>query len=601
MKGEMIMKKVHLIIVIVFLFSQVSYSSVTDTNHVWGVTIDAVSNLNAIVTSLSRLCKKPTTRIVFDEFIPATDYQNAVNQISNVSFIMGEILDSYYMNQYTLSTYAARTNEYVNLLGNKVDIWEVGNEVNGEWLGTISDVVAKIDTSYKIVKSKGKKTALTLYYNKVCYENAQNEMFRWVNTNLNSNLRNGLDYVWISYYEDDCNAYQPAWQQVFDSLHILFPNSKIGIGECGTTKISKKASYVNRYYKMNITTPKYVGGYFWWYYKQDCVPYTDTLWTVLNNAISNVTPPTTQASQISYTSLNSNSISLNWINGNGGKEVIFMYEGISGTPTVQDGFTYTGNSTFGLGSQAGTGWYCVYNGPAVFEGNITVNGLSPFNTYRVMVLSYNGNPGFEGYNKNSEINNPINLQSAMPVEIISFTSVVEKNLVRLRWITGKEINNYGFNIERTISGISESWKYIGFVKGKGSSTSTAAYEFTDKNLSQGKYRYRLKQTDFNGNYEYFYLAGEALVGVPVKYELNQNYPNPFNPTTRISYSLPRDGFVNLKMYDALGREIKTLVSEFKKADIYNVDFNASDLSSGVYYYKMDVAGFSEVKKMIYIK
>jgi hypothetical protein len=110
-------------------------------------------------------------------------------------------------------------------------------------------------------------------------------MFYWVNHNISSAMRTGLDYVLISYYEDDCNGLQPNWQRVFDSLHYYFPNSKIGIGECGTTNSSNKATYINRYYKMHITTPNYVGGYFWWYYKQDCVPYTSSLWSVLNSAI----------------------------------------------------------------------------------------------------------------------------------------------------------------------------------------------------------------------------------------------------------------------------------------------------------------------------
>lgn len=597
----MIMKKVILIIIIIFLFQQSGNSAVIDTNHVWGVTIDAISNLSAIVTSLTRMCKKPTTRIVFDEFISATEYQTAVNQIHNVSFIMGELLDSYYVNQYDLTQYVSRTNEYVNLLGDKVDIWEVGNEVNGEWLGTISDVVAKIDTAYKIIKSKGKKTAITLYYNKVCYEQAQNEMFRWVNQRLNSQIRNGLDYVWISYYEDDCNAYQPDWQVVFDSLHVLFPNSKIGIGECGTLKTTRKAAYINRYYKMNITTPKYVGGYFWWYYKQDCVPYTDTLWTVLNNAISNTAFPTIQASEVSFSSISSTSINLNWINGNGEKEVIFILDGTSGMPNVQNGFTYTGNSTYGLGMQDGSGWYCVYNGLNIIDGNIAINGLLPIHTYRVAVLSYSGNPGFEGYNKNTALNNPINLQSSMPVELISFASFVEKNSVRLKWATSKEINNMGFYVERIQEGKKSDWINIGFVKGRGTSDYSITYEFTDKNLFKGKYKYRLKQTDFNGNSEYYYLQGEVNIGIPAKYELMQNYPNPFNPSTKISYSIPKDGVVNVKMYDALGKEIKTLVNEFQRANIYTVDINGNELSSGIYYYRLKADGFTDIKKMVYLK
>jgi len=246
------MNKIFQLLLLTLLFSHSSFAVQVDTNRVYGVTIDAISNLSAIVTSLSSHCYKPTTRIVFDEFVPATEYVDAVNQIHNVSFIMGEILDSYYMSQYSLTQYQNRTTEYVNLLGNKVDIWEIGNEINGEWLGNTSDVVAKMNAAYSIVKANNKKAALTLYYNEDCWENQANEMFRWAYTNINQTLRSGLDYVWISYYEDDCNNLQPNWQVVFDKLHKHFPNAKIGIGECGTTTASKKANYINRYYKKDV-------------------------------------------------------------------------------------------------------------------------------------------------------------------------------------------------------------------------------------------------------------------------------------------------------------------------------------------------------------
>ncbi len=284
------MNKMIKLLFLALFFSQSSFAVQIDTNRMYGVTIDAINRINATVTSLSSLCMKPTTRIVFDEWIPATDYVNAVNKIHNVSFIMGEILDSYYMSQYNLAQYQARTTEYLNLLGSKVDIWEIGNEINGEWLGNTSDVVAKMNAAYSIIKTANKKTALTLYYNKNCWENSSNEMFKWAKTNLSSTMKNGLDYVLVSYYEDDCNNLQPNWQQVFDSLHAMFPNSKLGIGECGTNKSTKKASYINRYYKMNITTPNYVGGYFWWYFKQDCVPSTKALWTTMNNAFTSFNP-----------------------------------------------------------------------------------------------------------------------------------------------------------------------------------------------------------------------------------------------------------------------------------------------------------------------
>jgi hypothetical protein len=174
----------------------------------------------------------------------------------------------------------------MNELGDNVDIWEIGNEINGEWLGPRDSVVRKMTDGYNIIKYAQKQTALTLYYNKNCWENHDNEMFRWVNQNVPQYMKENLDYVFVSYYEDDCNGYQPDWQKVFDSLYVIFPNSKLGIGECGTKKTSRKAEYMKRYYTMNITTPNYIGGYFWWYFKQDCVPYTKILWLTMSKLLS---------------------------------------------------------------------------------------------------------------------------------------------------------------------------------------------------------------------------------------------------------------------------------------------------------------------------
>jgi len=272
-----------------------NYPLLSQSNQrVYGVTIDAVNGLNNIVSSLRNHNKRMTTRIVFDEWQPASQYLTAVNRIDSVSDIMGEILDSYYMSQYSVQQFKERVDEYVTLLANKVDIWEIGNEVNGEWLGHKDTVVTKISYAFSVVKLSRRKVALTLYYNHNCWQNPQNEMFRWVNENISPKMKLHLDYVLVSYYEDDCNNYQPDWQRVFDSLHVIFPNSKLGIGECGTTIASRKAEYITRYYTMNITTPNYIGGYFWWYYRQDCVPWnTKPLWQVLDNAIRNTDAPPT--------------------------------------------------------------------------------------------------------------------------------------------------------------------------------------------------------------------------------------------------------------------------------------------------------------------
>jgi len=111
----------------------------------------------------------------------------------------------------------------------------------------------------------------------------------------------------------------------------------------------------------------------------------------------------------------------------------------------------------------------------------------------------------------------------------------------------------------------------------------------------------LKQIDFNGHYEYFDLRNEINVGVPAKYSLSQNYPNPFNPSTKIDYELPYDGSVNIKLYDVSGREVATLVDEVKTAGYYTLQFNASNLASGAYFYRIESGEFRDIKRMILIK
>jgi hypothetical protein len=278
------------VLLIVILCSVIFSCSSSDqlnkaVERINGVTIDDVNELDDIVVSLDELSKRPTVRIVFDSDQPAAYYKEPVERIHKVSFIMGELLDSYDIKDYSVRQYKERTSDYVSSLGNKVDIWEIGNEVNGEWLGNSDSVMKKIMKAYRLVKSSGNRCALTLYYNDSCRQKPENEMFRWAGENIPGFMRDSLDYIFVSYYEDECNDLQPEWQSVFDSLHVLFNNSMIGIGECGSKFADKKEEYLKRYYSMQIKTPNYVGGYFWWYYKQDCVPKSKPMWKVLDNVL----------------------------------------------------------------------------------------------------------------------------------------------------------------------------------------------------------------------------------------------------------------------------------------------------------------------------
>ena len=186
----------------------------------------------------------------------------------------------------------------------------------------------------------------------------------------------------------------------------------------------------------------------------------------------------------------------------------------------------------------------------------------------------------------------------LPVELSSFTSAVNGRNVTLNWITSEEINNSGFDIERKQSG---SWTKLGSISGNGTSVLSHEYSFTDRNLASGNYQYRLKQIDFNGNFEYFNLNNEVNVGIPAKFELSQNYPNPFNPSTQINFDIPTDSKVNIRLFDMSGKEVITLVNEFKTSGYYTVNFNAAGLSSGVYFYSIAADNFSATKKMMLVK
>jgi len=205
----------------------------------------------------------------------------------------------------------------------------------------------------------------------------------------------------------------------------------------------------------------------------------------------------------------------------------------------------------------------------------------------------------------------ITVQGALPVQLASFNSAVSGRNVILKWITSSEQNNSGFEIQKSFAGNNGSkqdpqgYYKIGFVSGKGTTNVSTNYEFTDSKLNSGKYKYRLKQIDVNGNFQYFELNGDVEISLPGKFNMSQNYPNPFNPNTKIDFDLPYDCKVNILLYDINGREVKTLVNETKTAGYHSVQFNASDLSSGIYFYRIITKSASNdfvmTKKMMLLK
>ena len=197
-------------------------------------------------------------------------------------------------------------------------------------------------------------------------------------------------------------------------------------------------------------------------------------------------------------------------------------------------------------------------------------------------------------------NNP--LEGPLPVKLVSFSSTVKGRDVTLNWKTEKEENNAGFDIEKSLFNSEHLlWNKIGFVSGKGNSNEPVNYSFRENNLQSGKYKYRLKQIDYNGNFEYFILNGNVEIETPAKFTLKQNYPNPFNPLTKIDFDLPEKGFVTLIVYDILGREMVSLLNEIKEAGYHTVEFNAGEFNSGIYIYRLTVDGLSTMKKLVVLK
>lgn len=191
---------------------------------------------------------------------------------------------------------------------------------------------------------------------------------------------------------------------------------------------------------------------------------------------------------------------------------------------------------------------------------------------------------------------------ALPVELKTFTVTTIGSKVRLNWNTATEINNFGFEIERAKTSNSSLllWEKIGFVNGSGNSNSPKSYTFIDDNVSSEKYSYRLKQIDNDGQFEYSSPV-QIDLGSLSTFWLNQNYPNPFNPSTTIQFSLPAALNVKIIIFNLLGQEIQTLVNETKEAGIHEIIFDAQNLNSGVYLYKIEAGSYIQTRKMTLIK
>ena len=274
------MKSLKTVLIYICLFIILCISGcVKKTEQIYGLTIDdswyESIRLEEVVLSLEKLRVKPTVRVVMSADTKPREYADLFERLHKVAYIMAEPVDSYEMNLYKdVESYKKRFEESKKYLGDYVDIWEIGNEVNGlDWIREDSEfIVEKIKAAYEAVDGDKAKVAITFYYENPEYNK---DMFEWIRMYVPKDLMENTDYSLISYYEDDNEGYEPDWKEVFAEFEKLFPNAKIGIGECGNTASTaddeSKISMIDKYYKMPKYTDNYIGGYFWWNYVKDCV------------------------------------------------------------------------------------------------------------------------------------------------------------------------------------------------------------------------------------------------------------------------------------------------------------------------------------------
>ncbi len=202
----------------------------------------------------------------------------------------------------------------------------------------------------------------------------------------------------------------------------------------------------------------------------------------------------------------------------------------------------------------------------------------------------------------------IDNSTALPVELMSFTAVLNNGVVKLNWNTAIEKNNYGFEIQRNqTSNIkndpqNSKWIKIGFVDGAGNSNSPKFYSFVDNVISSGSYSYRLKQIDNDGNFVYSDVVEVKTGLITSGFLLNQNYPNPFNPTTQIQFNVSKNTYATLTIFNVIGQKVATLYNGNALAgQPYNLTFNGTDQATGIFYYKLQTNEKTEVKKMLLLK
>ena len=249
----------------------------------YGVTIDRITGIARVIANERSWSQRATTRVYFSASEPATYYESAVAELSAVGQVMGELLDSSDATRVSTVAYQSRVESYLSTLGSTVAIWEIGNEVNGDWTGPYGTGSAKLTEAYQDVAARGARSALTLYANEYGSDNcgdgtAELTPVQYSQAYVPASVRAGVTYVFESYYPTQCAGIFPTAAQVgaeMAQLHALYPDALVGFGEVGLPHPTAKRTLVTAKkvmawaYGLDPGLGYYVGGYFWWYGRQD--------------------------------------------------------------------------------------------------------------------------------------------------------------------------------------------------------------------------------------------------------------------------------------------------------------------------------------------